>query len=213
MMFVWDCCIAIFILFLSSPSTVVIATTTPYAPVSTLDTEAYMGRWFQVAASAQFILLELGGNCATADYKLRPEDGKVALVNQARPWLIPKWFARTTGFVAQSPDPSKQGSFTVAQRYLFSVDPNTVEYKDPGNYWIIGLGPLTSGQYQWAAVSNADRSLSFILSRSVEDYNKLYKQDILQVFDNFGGFDNLLTNKPIDTKHLFCFGYGDAIFT
>jgi lipocalin len=48
-----------------------------YAPVADLNTEAYLGRWFQMAASAQFLLLELGGNCVTADYKLRPEEARL----------------------------------------------------------------------------------------------------------------------------------------
>jgi lipocalin len=184
-----------------------------YSPVATLNTEAYLGRWFQMAASAQFLLLELGGNCVTADYKLRPEDGKIALVNQGRPWLIPRWFARTTGFVAQSPNAGEEGSFTVAQTYLFSIDPDTVEYEAPGGYWILALGPISNGLYQWAVVSNPEKSLSFILARNVQDYNKRYKNDAKQVFEDLGGFNNLFKNKPIDTSHFLCFGYKDAIFT
>lgn len=181
-----------------------------YAPVATLDTEAYMGRWYQMAASAQFVLLELGGICATADYTLRPEDGKIALVNQARPWLIPRFFARTTGFVAQSPIPTEQGAFTVNQVYLFSIDPDDVEYEAPGSYWILALGPIVNGKYEWAVVSNPEKTLSFILARNVQDYNKLYKKAANQVFTDLGGFDNVFKNKPIETKHFLCFGYKDG---
>jgi lipocalin len=114
----------------------------------------------------------------------------------------------------QSPNANEEGSFTVAQTYLFSIDPDTVEYEAPGGYWILALGPINSnGLYQWAVVSNPNKTLSFILARNVQDYNKLYKNNARQVFADLGGFDNLFTNKPIDTSHFLCFGYKDAIFT
>lgn len=211
------CCIiaAIMMMVLPSqqPNAVVMGQPTvttsskPIAPITTLDTQAYLGRWYQMATGASFIALELGGNCVTADYKLRPEDGKISLVNQARPLLIPQIFARTTGYVVQSPVANEQGAFTVDQTYLFSIDPATVEYEAPGNYWIIGLGPVINNQYQWAAVSNGDRTSVFILARNVQEYNKKYKVAAKQVFKDFGGFDNLFTNVLIDTPHFLCFGY------
>lgn len=185
-----------------------------YAPVATLNTEAYLGRWYQMATGAAFILVELGGNCVTADYELRADlDGKIALVNQARPLLLPKLIGRTTGFAVQSNVPTEQGAFTVDQTFLFSLDPDTVEYDAPGNYWIIGLGPIINGQYQWAAISDPDKTGCFILARNVKEYNKYYKQDAKQVFKDFGGFDNPLTNVPINTPHFLCLGYGNAKFT
>jgi lipocalin len=212
----WCCCVTVVIILMvltGPPKNAVMGQPTvtssskPYAPIATLDTPAYLGRWYQMATGASFLLLELGGNCVTADYKLRSEDGKISLVNQARPLLIPQLFARTTGYVVQSKVPTEQGAFTVDQTYLFGVDPDSVEYEAPGNYWIIGLGPLINGQYQWAAVSNGDRTSVFILARNVKEYNKKYKQDAKQVFKDFGGFNNLFTNVLIDTPHFLCFGY------
>jgi lipocalin len=174
-----------------------------YKPIDALDVDAYMGRWYQTHANLQFILIELGGRCATADYKLEA-DGKISLVNQARPWFVPQLFARTTGFVVQGDE--SPGAFTVVQRYLRKTNPDEVEYKTPGNYWIIGIGPIVNGQYQWAAVSDPEKSLSFIIARDVKDFRDKYEDDALKVFDDFG-FDKVLDKKPLRTSHHLCFGY------
>lgn len=164
----------------------------------------YLGRWYQTHANAGFILLELGGRCATADYELVSEK-KVALVNQARPRFIPRIFARTTGFAIQGDE--AEGSFTVAQRYLAKVDEESVEYESPGNYWIIGIGPIVDGQYQWAAVSNPDKTLSFIIARNVDEFlGSEAEEEATKLFEDFG-FSGLFGRKPRRTSHRFCFGY------
>ena len=181
---------------------------TTYAPVDTVDISAYDGRWFQMYTSFGFLFLELGGNCVTADYVIR-EDGLLSLVNQARPFpFFPRVLARTTGFIAPNPDSTApQGTFTVDQQYVITLDPDDIEYEDPGNYWIIGLGPILNGEYQWAAVSDAERSVSFVLARDVATFRELYDDDATAVFESFGGFDSFFVNRPIMTSHFLCAGY------
>jgi len=176
-----------------------------YAPIDSLDVDAYMGRWYQMYTNLGFVLLELGGRCTTADYTLR-DDGKIALINQSRPLLLPRFLARTTGFVVQSE--STAGAFTVDQGYLFALDPEQTTFEDPGNYWIIGIGPVVDGQYQWAVVSDPNKSSCFVLARDVANFaSSGYEEDALQVFQDFGGFDNFFVNQPLPTKHSLCFGY------
>lgn len=140
----------------------------------------------------------------TADYTLRT-DGKVALVNQARPVpFFPLILARTTGFVAQSP--TTPGAFTVDQGYFFSLDPADTEFEDPGNYWILAVGPIVGGQYDWAVVSDADKRNSFVLARDVDSFRDMYEDDALAVFDDIGGFDEF-SNKPRRTPHFLCGKY------
>jgi lipocalin len=174
-----------------------------YEPIATLNVPAYMGRWYQMYTSKAFILLELGGRCTTADYTLR-DDGKVALINQSRPLLVPKIFARTTGFAVQSPQ--VEGAFTVTQQYLKEGDADDVEFVAPGNYWIIGIGPIVNGGYQWAVVSNEDKTNCFVLARDPESFKGSESEDeALGVLEGFG-FDSP-TNKPIPTSHVACLGY------
>ena len=172
-----------------------------YAPITTLDVDAYLGRWYQTHTTLGFIFLELGGLCTTADYGAT-SDAKISVINQSRPWLVPQFLARTTGFVVQSSDATKQGAFTVSQQYLFAPDPNVV-FEAPGNYWIIGLGPIVDGEYQWAAVSTPNKSNSWILARDVDDFYDKYVDDALAVYSDFGGYDGFF-NSLIPTGHFLC---------
>jgi apolipoprotein D and lipocalin family protein len=192
------------ILFLLSFGDVVSSQT--YEPIATLNVPAYMGRWYQMYTSKLFILIELGGRCTTADYTLR-SDGKVALINQSRPWLIPPIFARTTGFAVQIPSPGLEGTFTVTQQYLKEGDADDVEFEAPGNYWIIGIGPIVNNEYQWAVVSDPNKATVFILARDPQGFKgSAYEDEALAVLEDFGGFDKP-TNKPIPTSHVACLGY------
>jgi apolipoprotein D and lipocalin family protein len=178
-----------------------------YEPIATLDVDAYLGRWYQTYANLGFVLLELGGKCTTADYELT-DDGKIALVNQSRPPLIPQIFARTTGFAVQAPPGGLEGAFTVSQQYLKEGDSDDVVYEAPGNYWILGIGPIVNNQYQWAVVSNPEKTLCFVIARDGENFKGSdYEEDALAVLENFGF--NTLKNKPLPTSHVGCKGYPD----
>jgi lipocalin len=185
-------------------SSLVLVSSQEFEPIDDLDVDAYMGRWYQMYTTKGFILLELGGRCTTADYELR-DDGKVELINQSRPWLVPQQLARTYGFAVQSS--TVAGAFSVTQQYLKEGDPDDAEFDSPGNYWIIGIGPIVDGEYQWAAVSDPDKTTAFVLARDPEDFKGSdYEEDALDVFEQFG-FDSI--NKPLPTSHFACFDYPD----
>jgi lipocalin len=178
-----------------------------YEPIASLNINAYLGRWYQTYTNLGFYLLELGARCTTADYSLTDDvnDGnKIALINQSRPWLIPQKFARTTGFAVQGNE--AQGAFTVSQQYLVEGDPDDVVYESPGNYWIIGIGPIVNSQYQWAVVSNPEKTLCFVIARDGENFKgSKYEDDALAVLEKFGF--NTIKNKPLPTSHVNCKGY------
>ena len=209
-------------------------TTQVFAPIPFLNVTAYLGRWFQTHADPFFIALELGGRCATADYSLTAA-GNVALVNTARPLLIPQQFARTTGFAYQNPGsfvldsryalrglslslltriclsnlslgPGPEGAFTVEQVYLKELDEDGA-FEPEGNYWIIGIGPIVNGLYSWAAVSNPQRSLAFIIARDAKTFfGSDAEEEALQIFKDF---DFPIKSFPQKTSHFACFGYPD----
>jgi len=73
-------------------------------------------------------------------------------------------------------------------------------------YWILATGPLAAYPscfkgvaqcYAWAIVSDPYRSSLFILARSVEEFNAVYKNVALK-FAEENGFDKSY-NKPIET--------------
>jgi lipocalin len=181
----------------------VVSSQQKYQPIATLDVEAYMGRWYQMYTSKAFSLIELGGRCTTADYALR-DDGKIALINQSRPWLVPTIFARTTGFAVQGTE--FEGEFSVTQQYLKEGNADDAEFVAPGNYWIIGIGPIVDSQYQWATISDPVKATCFVLARDPQSFKgSKYEEDALGVLEEFG-FDSII-NKPIPTSHVACFGY------
>ena len=176
-----------------------------YQPIAELNVEAYLGRWYQMYTNFGFILLELGGRCTTADYEL--VDGNlVSILNQSRPKFLPGFLARTTGFAVQGDQ--EEGVFTVTQNYLFPASPEGVEFKPPGNYWIIAIGPIVNNQYEWVSISNEDKTSCFILARDPETFpGSEYEQEALRVFEE-NGFDSFFVNKPIPTSHKWCGNYG-----
>lgn len=189
-----------------------------YKPIEDLDIDSYLGRWYQTHASFNFVLLELGGICTTADYTLA-SNNTIALVNQGRNPLVPTFFQKTTGLLVRSPEGDARG--TVYQTYNIPVigealdelginqiydDVDEVSYESPGNYWVIAIGPIVDGQYQWAAISNPDKTLSFIIARDVDEFYNTYEDEALQVFEDFG-FTDFFRNKPLETPHVGCGDY------
>ena len=67
-----------------------------------------------------------------------------------------------------APNPSKKGELKVR----FNNIPSE------GSYWIIALGPIYNGLYDWAIVSDQYSYSLFVLVRDVGRFNTLYKAEI-----------------------------------
>eukprot|EP01068_Selenidium_serpulae_P013527 Selendium_serpulae@DN5972_c0_g1_i1.p1 len=184
-----------------------VSSTPPETPVSTLDVAAYLGRWYQTYASfAVKYTFELGGNCVTADYGDTGVPGVVSVRNTVRPLLpLHSKGLDITGFAKQSPNPNEQGSLYV-QLGPMATDPNAATYNPPGNYWIIALGPIVEGLYDWAVVSDKGQTQLYVLTRNVERFYAQYNDDVLQMLEEFG-FTTIL-NRPRETNQVDC-GYED----
>lgn len=46
------------------------------------------------------------------------------------------------------------------------------------DYWVVALGPVQNGQYEWSVATDATGTLFFVTARSVEDYLTLYQADV-----------------------------------
>ena len=116
-----------------------------------VDLARYMGKWYEIARKP--VYFEKGLVNVTAEYTLR-DDGNVMVVNR--------------GFkqAANGPERSIEGTASVADRVTDSK--LKVRFKPfpvnlfKANYWIIEVGP----DYEYAVVSNAHRSVLWILSRT-----------------------------------------------
>ena len=47
-----------------------------------------------------------------------------------------------------------------------------------GSYWVVALGPVYDGLYDWAVVSDQNSYTLFVLVRDTRRFLKLYKQQI-----------------------------------
>ncbi|EDO36993.1 predicted protein [Nematostella vectensis] len=153
--------------------------------VPTLNVTSYLGRWYQMYSD--FIVeetFERNAVCVTADYTLR-KDGKIGVVNSNRDKKPDGELKQITGYAYQ-PDPEVPGKLKV------HFDTVPVE----GSYWILKLGPVSGGQYQYSIVTDGLKATLFVLSRDPNNYEKYDKE--IQEFLKNNGFTHLW-NKPRKT--------------
>ena len=87
---------------------------------------------------------ELGGVCVTADYQML-EDGSGVSVHNAQNLLKPNGTTTAIDGQASARNASEPGKLTVT----FDKIPF------PGSYWVIKLGPIKDGEYQYSVVTDA----------------------------------------------------------
>lgn len=97
---------------------------------------------------------ELGGKCVTADYA-KLEDGSIRVHNAQNMWR-PNGTISTIEGRAFAPNASEPGQLRVE----FDAVPF------PGSYWIVKLGPVEGGKYQYSVVTDAFGLTLFVLVRS-----------------------------------------------
>jgi len=165
-------------------------------PLTDVNLEAYLGRWYQTHASLTVkYTFELGGNCVTADYGLpedfAPAEGEnsvITVTNEGRPRFaryIPKFilnFFKIQGFAAQSLD--FDGALSV--QFFGGDDPSEVAFDAPGNYWIVALGEIKNGLYSWSVVTNASQNQLYILVRDVADFRANDQAAVLDMVREMG---------------------------
>lgn len=194
----------------------------PYEPISEVDSDAYIGRWFQAYGSASVIYtFELGGNCVTADYFATDKPRTIRVKNTVRPFgdfggqggffgdiLSFCGALVVNGFLSQSPNVDGQGYVELQPGPIplgiGTPDINDVMYQSPGNYWIIDLGPIKDGQYRYSVVTNALQTQLYILVRDLEEFEAEYEKQVLRLVKSWGF--TTPTNKPIKTNQENC-GY------
>jgi apolipoprotein D and lipocalin family protein len=161
--------------------------------VPELDTQKYLGRWYQVYADlAVYATFENSTFCDTADYGLNT-NGTISVLNRERQFS-PQGSERPIYGWANTPNASEPGQLTVHLE--------TTEF--PAPYWVYELGPATynGSLYEYAVVSDPFKLTLFVLARNLTTFAEEWEAGVLQRL-NTAGFTGFL-NTPIATKQGGC---------
>jgi len=129
----------------------------PLRLVGKVDTQRYLGRWYEIARFQHSFEKSLAG--VTAEYSLR-DDGKIRVVNSGFRGGLDGPYTEAKG-VAWIPDPSRPAALKVQFFWPFS-----------GDYHIFGLD---DEGYSWALVGDDSRSYLWFLARTPEISRELYE--------------------------------------
>jgi len=130
-------------------------------PVSSIDVERYVGRWYEIAKLPTNNQPDCGD--VTADYELLP-DGQVGVTNTC---TIKFFFFQFDWYISGKAKavPNKAGEFKLTLRPLSALIPFGNRYERGfavrGDYWVLELGE----NYEYALVGDPDKQNLFILSR------------------------------------------------
>lgn len=152
--------------------------------VKELDLKKYQGMWYQMYGDRFDQTFEKYGKCITASYTILP-NGNITILNSQISIL--NNLEQISGY-AYYKNNSNPGELTV---HLEGVP-----HDSP--YWIIELGPVIDGYYDWAFVSDPLKLSLFILARDVDRFNRDYDTYIVELIKDYG-FNNV-----IKTSHDNC---------
>mmetsp|Transcript_7341 Transcript_7341/g.22380 ORF Transcript_7341/g.22380 Transcript_7341/m.22380 type:complete len:575 (+) Transcript_7341:11-1735(+) len=158
----------------------------PPDTVESLDVDKYLGRWFNILTTNSS---DIGNTvrCVTADYSLN-DDGSIAVNNN--------------GVTA---DGELSNARTIARQVAPETDPGKllVFFAPMGlEYWILQLGPVVDGLYEWAIVSNSRLDSLFLIARDIDRFNARYRRSVIAKLVGKYGFkysDFLFTDNSADT--------------
>ena len=144
----------------------------PPAVAASVDIARYMGVWYEIAKFPQFFQQGLVG--VTAEYTLE-NDGRVRVFNRGYRDTLDGEESSILGYatvVDSATNAKLQVRFDPFPASLFA-----------GDYWIIEVGE----NYEYAVVSNPDRSTLWILSRTPAMEDDLYQAIVGRLSED--GFD------------------------
>ena len=158
--------------------------------------EYYAGEWYQMYVSWwPKVTFLLGGRKTKAKYTPTNVKGVLEVYNENRPLGLKQ---SIKGWARQSP--TSPGVFDVSLGVAAAArKPKDASFRDPGNYWIILLGPVQNGKYEYAVVSNSKGSSLYILARDPERFKQKYDTDVLKHVKKMG-FTTFF-NKPRKTPN------------
>jgi len=161
--------------------------------VTSLDVDAFLGRWYQMYGSISSTLLTFGNAgprdlCTSADYSLNADNSTIDVLNQG---IRPD--GRVTKIYGQAKATEKAGQRKLTfQKFLRGdeeISPPDIE----GNYWIYHLGPIQDGKYAFAVVAGPlspklrlSKTQLFVLARDPLSWSSTYDKEVLDWLTDSG---------------------------
>jgi len=161
--------------------------------VPTLNTTAYLGRWYQVYSDLVVeATFENASYCDTADYGLWP-NGTISVLNRERQYGVDGPEREIYGWAAAAT--SEPGQLTVHLE-------GTGGFGAP--YWIYQLGPQSAvdGLYRYSIVSDPLKATLFVLARNVSEFYARWNVSVRATLEGLG-FTGFL-NAPLETVQDGC---------
>jgi lysozyme C len=139
--------------------------------ISQIELDKYLGSWFQIYGSYTNVIFQGYGKCITAEYSLL-DDGTVGVINSQ----INKnnELEEISGY-AYYTNASEPGKLTV------HLDGTPVD----APYWIIRLGEVKDGQYQYSIITTPSGVSLWVLARDIDDFYDNYNEEVLQYLDEY----------------------------
>jgi len=146
--------------------------TSQISTISEMDLNKYLGHWYQIYGSPTNVLFQGYGKCITAEYGLshNDNDGNVNVINSQ----INKdgELEQITGY-AYYKNISEPGKLTV---HLEGVPVDSP-------YWIIRLGEVKDGEYQYSIITTPSGVSLWVLARDINSFFVNYDAEVLQYLE------------------------------
>ncbi len=138
----------------------------PLETVPYVDIQRYLGTWYEIATIPQ--RFQKGCTAVTATYSLN-KDGTISVVNACRKGALdgPRKSVRGKAWVVD-----KKTNAKLKVRFFWPFS---------GDYWVIGL----DADYRWAVVGHPGRNYLWVLSRTPQMEEALYRE-ILELVQSRG---------------------------
>ena len=168
-------------------SLLVVCAARDYMAVEELNVEKYVGKWYQVYEDNFDKTFQGAGKCSTADYGII-NSNNISVYN--RQLTMTNEVNDISGF-AYYKDGNSGGYLTVQLDDLVEAP-----------YWVLELGPIVDGYYDYSIVSDNLKLSLFVLTRNVDRFYKKYDTDVNISLENMGFIRNI--NKPDTMEQTDC---------
>ncbi len=158
-----------------------------YKAVDELNLESYVGKWYEVYQDNFNKLFQGNGRCSSAKYAIL-NDNTVSVFNQQI--NMKNEYDTITGY-AYYKDNDCCGYLTVK-----------LDGTSDAPYWVLELGPIISGLYDYSIVSDNMGLSLFVLTRDVDRFYELYDNIVLKSLNEFGF--NKVFNTPLVMNQTDC---------
>jgi apolipoprotein D and lipocalin family protein len=155
--------------------------------VDSLDIPKYVGTWYQVYQDKFNNLFQKPGSCSTADYSIIDET-KISVHNQQY---------------------DTNGNIDAIDGYAYYKDGDccgklTVKLEDnpEAPYWVLALGPVINGLYEYSIISDDKKLSLFVITRDVDRFYNKYDDEVLKQLDSLGFTKPY--NAPIPSNQTDC---------